>query len=108
MPARPVAQQFTFTTDTGNFGPAFFGTGQVWGAIQLNNTSTQSVKGTVQYSMGGSGVWVDLITLTSESTGEISYAVTSTGVFDRLRVNLTANELSSTGTSGHTFWLGAR
>lgn len=109
MPARPVAQQFTFTTGTGStFGPAFFGTGMEWGGIQFSNTSTQSVKGTVQYSMGGSGVWTDLITLTSASTGEITLHVQSTAVFDRLRVNLSANELSSTGTSGHTFWLGAR
>lgn len=109
MPSRPVAQKFTFTTGTGStFGPAYFGTGMEWGAIQMNNTSTQSVKGSVQYSLGGSGVWVNLITLTSASTGSISLHVQSTGVFDRLRVNLTANELSSTGSSGHSFWLGAR
>ena len=107
MPIRPVAQSFTFTTDVGNFGPAYFGVGHMTGGIQFANTSTQSVKGTVDYSLGGSGVWVNLITLTSDSTGEITKYATSTGVFDRLRVNVTANELSSTGTSGHAFWLGA-
>ena len=107
MPIRPVAQSFTYTTSVGTFGPAYFGVGKMTGGIQFNNTSTQSCKGTVQYSLGGSGVWVDLITLTSASTGEITKYATSTGVFDRLRVNITDNELSSTGTSGHAFWLGA-
>ena len=107
MPTRPVAQAITYTTSTGNFGPAYFGTGHMTGGIQFTNASTLSGKGTVQYSLGGSGVWVDLITLTSASTGSITMYATSTGVFDRLRVNLTDNEYSSTGTSGQTVWLGA-
>ena len=107
---RPVAQQFTWTTGVGStFGTAFFGTGMEWGGIQFSNTSTQSVKGTVQYSLGGSGVWVDLITLSTLNTvgGDVTLHVQSTAVFDRLRTSLTENDLSSTGTSGISYWLGA-
>ena len=107
MPARPVAQAITYTTSTGQFGPAYFGTGHMTGGIQFTNTSTLAGKGTVQYSLSRSKVWVDLITLTSASTRAITKYATSTGVFDRLRVNLTDNELSATGTSGQTVWLGA-
>lgn len=108
MPARPVAQSFTYTTSTGNFGPAYFGTGKMTGGIQFNNASTKSAKGTVQYSLGGSGVWVNLITLTSASTGAVTKYATSTGVFDRLRVNISDNEYTSTSASTNmTFWLGA-
>ena len=109
MPTRPVAQPFTYTTSTGTFGPAYFGTGMQIGAFQLLNTTNKAAKGTVQFSLGGSGVWVDLITLTSDSTGSVSLAVTSTAVFDRLRVNITDNEYASTSAStSRTFWLGAR
>ncbi|MHC5112320.1 MAG: hypothetical protein ACYTHJ_20880 [Planctomycetota bacterium] len=109
MPARPVAQSFVYTTSTGVFGPAYFGTGQVWAGFELSNTSTKSAKGTVQYSLGGSGVWTDVITLTSGSTGDVTLHVGSTAVFDRLRVNITDNEYTSTSTvANRTFWLGAR
>ena len=109
MPIRPVAQQFTYTTSTGNFGPAYFGTGKSWLGIQMDNTSTQTAKGTVQYSLGGSGVWVDVITLSTLNTvgGDVTLHVKSTAVFDKLIVNLTSNLLSATGTSGLTLWLGA-
>lgn len=107
MPTRPVAQQFTYTTSTGQF-VAYYGTGMSVGAIQYNNTSTQKPTGTVDYSLGGSDVWVTLITLTATSTGSRSYAAASTAVFDRLRVDVTANTLSDTGSSGYPFWLGAR
>ena len=109
MPIRPVAQSFTYTTSTGQFGPAYFGTGMKWAGFQLLNTTDKSAKGTVQASLGGSGVWVDLITLTSDSTGSVSLHTSSTGVFDRLRVNITDNEYASTSAStSRTFWLGAR
>lgn len=108
MPTRPVAQSFLYTTSTGQFGTAYFGTGMEWAGFQLNNSSTKSAKGTVQYSLGGSGVWTNLITLTSESTGDVSLHVQSTVVFDRLRVNITDNEYTSTSDSTNmTFWLGA-
>ena len=108
---RPIAQGFTFTTGIGStWGNALFGTGFGVGSILFTNPSTQSIKGTVQSSLGGSGVWVDLITLSTLNTvgGTVSLNATSTGVFDRLRVDLTANDLSDTGTSGIGFWLGAR
>lgn len=107
MPTRPVAQQFTYTTSTGQH-IAYFGTGMSVGGIAYNNTSTQKPTGTVDYSLGGSDVWVTLITLTATSTGERHYSVISTGVFDRLRVDVTANTLSDTGSSGFDFYLGAR
>ena len=107
---RPVSQRFVLTSSSrAQAGPALFGTGMEYGAIQFNNPSTQSIKGVVQYSLGGSGVWVDLITLSTLNTvgGDVSLAVQSTAVFDRLIVNLTSNTLSSTGTSGFPIWLGA-
>ena len=108
MPIRPVAQSFTYTTSTGTFGPAYFGTGFSWLGIQMDNTSTQTAKGTVQYSLGGSDVWVDAITLTSAHRADVSLSVGTTAVFDRVRVNIASNLMSDTGTSGHTIWLGAR
>jgi len=109
MPIRPVAQNFTYTTSTGTFGPAYFGTGMKWAGYMLLNTTDKSAKGTVQYSMGGSGVWVNILTLTSDSTGSVSLHSSSTGVFDRLRVVITDNEYASTSAStSRTFWLGAR
>ena len=106
---RPVPQKFTLTTSTVTYGPAYFGAGMEWAGIQFANPSTQSIKGTVQYSLGGSGVWVDVITLSTLNTvgGDVTLHVQSTAVFDKLIVNLTSNTLSSTGTSGLTIWLGA-
>ena len=107
---RPVAQKFTLTSSSrAQAGPALFGTGMEWAGIQFNNPSTQSIKGVVQYSLGGSGVWVDVITLSTLNTvgGDVTLHVKSTAVFDRLIVNLTSNLLSATGTSGFTVWLGA-
>ena len=109
MPIRPVAQSFTYTTSTGTFGPAYFGTGKSWAGYMILNTTNKAAKGTVQYSLGGSDVWVNIITLTSDSTGSVSLSVGSTAVFDRLRVNITDNEYASTSAStSRTFWLGAR
>ena len=109
MTVRPVAQSVSITTSTGNFGPAYFGTLMSRAAVEISNTgSTQAIKGTVQGSMGASGVWSDVITLTSGgTTGSVSLAANSTALFDKLRISLSANELSSTGTSGLTAWLGA-
>ena len=109
MTVRPVAQSVSITTSTGNFGTAFFGTLMSRAAVEFSNTgSTQAIKGTVQGSMGASGVWSDVITLTSGgTTGTVALAANSTGLFDKLRISLSANELSSTGTSGLTAWLGA-
>ena len=107
---RPVPQRFTLTTSTGTYGPAYFGAGMEWAGIQFANPSTQSIKGTVQYSLGGSEVWVDVIvlsTLNTVSTSPGSLHVQSTAVFDKLIVTLTSNTLSSTGTSGFPIWLGA-
>ena len=106
---RPVPQKFTLTTSTGTYGPAYFGAGMEWAGIQFNNPSTQSIKGTVQYSLGGSGVWVNVITLSTLNTvgGDVTLHVQSTAVFDKLIVNLTSNTLSATGTSGLPIWLGA-
>jgi hypothetical protein len=108
MTVRPVAQSVSITTSTGNFGSAYFGTLMSRAAVEFSNTSTQAIKGTVQGSMGASGVWSDVITITSgASTGSAAFAANSTALFDKLRINLSANELSSTGTSGLTAWLGA-
>ncbi len=107
MPSRPVSQPFLLSTSTGNFGPAYFGTLHHYAAMEYDGTgSTAAIKGSVQRSMGGSGIWTDVITLTSGTVGSIQVASTSTGPFDKLRVNLTANELSSTDTPRY-IWLGA-
>lgn len=107
MPIRPVAQAITFTTSTGTFGPAYFGTLQMRAAIEFVNASTKSVKGSLQRSLGASGLWTEVIALTTtNTTGNVQLVSTSTGAFDKLRVLVTDNELTSTSPN-YVAWLGA-
>ncbi len=60
-------------------------------------------EGNVQGSLGGSGVWSNLIALTTGNTTGQVYLWNTTGgaVFDKLRVNLSANN----STVSVTAWL---
>lgn len=109
MPVRLV----TISTATGIFpttseyGQAYVDFGNVYRFATYADNQTaadKDVKGTVEGSVGGSPKWTTVLTLSTNSSGT---RFSSTGsdliAFDKLRVNLSAN--NSTGTV--IAWLGA-
>ena len=101
----PPAQPITVSTATGVFGPAYFGGGFKVAAVAYTGGATaQTMVGSVQGSIGNSGVWANVLLLTTaNSTGTVYLASTGqTRVFDKLRVNLSANNR----TASTVVWLG--
>lgn len=100
MPSRPVAQEITLSTSTGVSGSALFGEGRRFAQLSWNNDSTRSIKGDVEGSNGRSGAWSSVIALTTSNTTGASLNLMSTGgmVFDKLRLNLSANETTAANT----------
>jgi hypothetical protein len=101
----PPAQSVTVSTATGNFGPAFFGGGfRIASLAYVGGATAQTMVGSVQGSLGNSGVWSNVLVLsTANSTGNVYLASTGqTRVFDKLRLTLSANNR----TAATTVWLG--
>ena len=109
MPSRPIAQSVVISTATGNFGPVYFGHyGPAYRYALLDlpaaGSTAQTIVGNVQGSLGGSGVWTNLLTLsTSNTTGASQFFSTGGVGFDKLRVSLSANNQ----TTSRTVWLAA-
>lgn len=107
MVARPVAQSITLTTSTGAFGPIYLGVPHRFAQFSFLNASTKSVKGALQGSIGDAATWASVITLTTQnSTGTVNLLSTGGLVFDKLRLNVTDNELTSTS-ANFKAWLAA-
>ena len=89
MPVRIV----TVSTATGTFGPVDLGDAYRYAGYASGAASTDhTYEGTVEGSLGGSGQWTTVLTLTTgNSTGHVSSTGTDLVVFDKLRVNLSAN-----------------
>ena len=97
MPVRIL----TISTSTGTFGPVDFGDAFQRAAYAGASTANKDYAGTVEGSLGGSGVWTTVLTLTtSNSTGHVG----STGaVFDKLRAVISTNNTTGSG----PIWLAA-
>ena len=97
MPVRILS----ISTSTGTFGPVDFGDAYKRAAYAGASTADRDYAATVQGSLGGSGVWTTVLTLTtSNSTGHVG----STGaVFDKLRMVVTTNNT----TAASPVWLAA-
>jgi len=107
MPSRPVAQSVTLTTSTGAFGPINLGVPHRFAQFSFLNASTKSVKGSVQGSVGYAATWKEVVALTtSNSTGTVNLLSTGGMIFDKLRISVTDNELTSTS-ANYVTWLTA-
>lgn len=97
MPVRLLS----VTTSTGTFGPVDYGDAYTRAAYAGASSADKDYAATVQGSLGGSGVWTTVLTLTtSNSTGHVG----STGaMFDKLRMVVTTNNTTAAG----PVWLGA-
>lgn len=114
MPAagRPSVQIITISTSTGTFPDANgvdFGEAFRYSGYADNRTAAnKDIAGTVQASLGNSGKWMDVITLTTNSSGTFfASASETTGstltMFDKLRVVVTTNN----STESFPAWLAA-
>jgi len=99
MPVRHLL----LSTATGVFGPVDFGDAYKSVSYSANNASTDhTIEGTVQGAFGGSNFFTVLTLTTLNSTGIVN--ATATGpLFDKLRINLTAND----STAEMPVWLAA-
>ena len=100
MPVRTIL----ISTSTGTFpaSPGYVDLGRASWAVSFAgpSTSDKDYAGTVEGSIGGSGIWNTILTLTtSNTTGQVNTAnVGSTGdvvLFDKLRIVLTANNTTA-------------
>lgn len=99
MPVRLI----TLSTATGVFpstGTADLGDAYRNVAFSWANPSTRAIAGDVEGSIGQSDNWVSIITLaTDTTTGAMLSSSGATGtvtVFDKLRINLSNNESTTT------------
>ena len=98
MPSRPVAQSIGLSTSTGATSAIFLGVPHRYAQFSWSNSSTRSIKGDVEGSIGDAATWASVVSLTtSNSTGTVNLISTGGIIFDKLRLNLTANETTSTG-----------
>ncbi len=105
-----MAQKLAWaSTTTGTPGTAYFQPGRQYAYVQLKSTgSTGTLVWKAQGSNSTCGVWFDLTAATT-STGSVSKGSTVTGCFDRVRVNISANNTTSVAVSaGIAFWVSAR
>jgi hypothetical protein len=99
MPVRHV----TVSTATGVFGPVDFG--DAYKSVSyaaLNASTAHTVVGTVQGAFGGSN-WFTVLTLTTGNSTGIVNATATGPLFDKLRLNLSANN----STAAMPVWLAA-
>lgn len=101
MPVRIL----TISTATGTFGPVDFGNAYRYAGFADNRTAAdKDIAGTVQGSLGGSGKWSTVLTLSTNSSGTIfSSTGTDLNMFDKLRVVVTTNN----STTSFPAWLAA-
>lgn len=99
MPVRHIL----LSTATGIFGPVDFGDAYKSASYAAANATTDhTIEGTVEGAFGGSNFFTVLTLTTLNSTGIVN--VTATGpLFDKLRLNLTAND----STASMPVWLAA-
>ena len=88
MPTRLIV----VSTATGVFGPVDYGDAYRSVGYAGPSSANKDYAGTIQGSVGGSGAWQNIITLTtSNSTGPLNSTGTDRVVFDKLRLNLSKN-----------------
>jgi hypothetical protein len=91
MPGRPVAQRvWNNSTGTGTSDWAYFGTGYRVVSTYVTSTSTEEVIYTVEASAGAS-TNVTAIKAAVTSTGDTHSISTASAVFDKARINVSAN-----------------
>jgi len=110
MPIRPVAQKITITSTStgGSTQVARFGVGMAVASAAYTFTGTTKNKSfTLQGALGSTSVWFNLSAATTASTAAGGAVVTSTAtaVFDKVRLNVTAD--ASTGNGTLVAWVGA-
>jgi len=95
-------------TSTGKTSVATFNVpvGTVVGAV-LNNPTTLTVDWRIQGGLGGA--WFDLSTLSTDSTGIVAtFSTVSDKVFDRVRIDVNSNDVTSTSNSTLSWMIAIR
>ena len=87
----------TLSTATGIFGPVDYGRAYRHASYAALNASTgHTFVGSVEGTIGGSDSWTAVLALaTGTSTGHISSTGTDFPIFDKLRINLSANNATA-------------
>ncbi len=100
MPVRLI----TVSSATGTFGPIDYGNAYRYAAYAGASSANKDYAGTVQGSLGNSGIWTTVLTLTTtNSTGQVSSTGTDLVLFDKLRMVVTKNNT----TADSPVWLAA-
>jgi len=104
MPIRPISQRvFNNSTATGASTWAFFGEGKRFVTAYVTSPSTEVITYSVEVSVGFSTHAVEVLAA-APSTGDTSRTSTGGIVFDKARINVSAN--ATTG-DANAVWLAA-